>query len=259
MFRQPFHLVEYSPWPFIRGIGGLCLTFGLVFFFHLKSLKLLTLALVILILTSFQWWRDVVREGTFIGFHTSLVTKGLRLGIILFIISEVIFFVSFFWAFFHRRLSPRVELGCAWPPVGINALNPYQLPLLNTIVLLASGVTVTFCHHRILNKDLTRRKIRLIITIFLGLYFTFLQLGEYKETRFSIADRVFGSVFFVATGLHGLHVIIGSLFLIVCLLRLFLEHFSSKHHFGFEAASWYWHFVDVVWIFLYCNIYIWGS
>lgn len=259
MFRQPFHLVEFRPWPIIRGFGGLCLTFGLVFFFHYKSLTLLLLALATLFLVSFQWWRDVAREGTILGFHTSAVTTGLRLGMILFIISEVMFFVSFFWAFFHRRLSPTPELGCAWPPVGIRALNPYQLPLLNTVVLLASGVSVTFCHHRIINKDLLRRKIGLIITIILGLYFTFLQLREYAETRFTIADRVFGSVFFVATGFHGLHVIIGSLFLLVCLLRLFLNHFSAKHHFGFEAASWYWHFVDVVWIFLYCNIYIWGS
>lgn len=259
MFRQPFHLVEYRPWPFIRAAGSLCLTFGLVRFFHFKSLKLLTVALLLLFLCSFQWWRDVVREGTILGFHNSFVIKGLRIGIILFIISEVIFFVSFFWAFFHRSLSPSPELGCTWPPVGVRALNPFQLPLLNTVVLLASGITVTFCHHRILNKNATRRKISLIITVALGLYFTFLQLGEYKEARFSIADSVFGSVFFVATGFHGLHVIIGSLFLIVCLLRLFLEHFSSQHHVGFEAASWYWHFVDVVWIFLYCNIYLWGS
>lgn len=259
MFFQPFHLVEFSPWPFIRALGGLCLTFGLVFFFHLKSLTLLLFALGILLLCSFQWWRDVSREGTVLGFHTSQVTTGLRIGIILFIVSEVIFFISFFWAFFHRRLSPSPELGCSWPPIGINALNPFQLPLLNTVVLLASGVTVTYCHHSLLNRDLNRRKLRLVITILLGLYFTFLQLGEYKEARFSIADRVFGSVFFVATGFHGLHVIIGSLFLIICLLRLFLHHFSSKHHVGFEAASWYWHFVDVVWIFLFCNIYIWGS
>jgi cytochrome c oxidase subunit 3 len=259
MFRQPFHLVEFSPWPFIRGIGGLSLTFGLVIFFHYKILRLLFLALAILFLCSFQWWRDVVREGTVLGFHTVAVTTGLKIGMILFIISEVIFFVSFFWAFFHRRLSPTAELGCSWPPVGVSALNPFQLPLLNTVVLLASGVTVTFCHHRIINKNLFNRKIGLILTIILGLYFTFLQVGEYQETRFSIADRVFGAVFFVATGFHGLHVIIGSLFLLTCLLRLYLNHFSSRHHFGFEAASWYWHFVDVVWIFLYCNIYIWGS
>lgn len=259
MFRQPFHLVEYRPWPIIRAIGRLCLTFGLVYFFHLKSLTLLLTALVLLFLTSFQWWRDVVREGTILGFHTSSVTKGLQIGIILFIVSEVMFFVSFFWAFFHRRLSPSPDLGCVWPPAGVNALNPFQLPLLNTVVLLASGVRVTFCHHRILNKDLTRAKTGLAITIVLGLYFTFLQVTEYQETRFSIADRVFGSVFFVATGFHGLHVLIGSLFLVICLLRIFIIHFSSKHHFGFEAASWYWHFVDVVWIFLYCNIYLWGS
>jgi len=259
MFRQPFHLVEFSPWPFIRGIGSLSLTFGLVLFFHFKSLVLITVALIILSLSAFQWWRDVTREGTIIGFHTISVTKGLRIGIILFIVSEVMFFLSFFWAFFHRSLSPSPELGCTWPPMGIKALNPFQLPLLNTVVLLASGVTVTFCHHRILNRDLLRRKIGLVLTIILGVYFTILQVGEYIEARFSIADRVFGSVFFVATGFHGLHVIIGSIFLIICLLRLILNHFSSKHHFGFEAASWYWHFVDVVWIFLYCNIYIWGA
>ena len=258
MYRQPFHLVELRAWPIISGLGIFCLTFGLVFFFHLKSLTLLFLALGLLFLTSFQWWRDVSREGL-LGYHTSIVVKGLQIGIILFIISEVIFFVSFFWAFFHRRLSPSTELGCTWPPVGIKALNSFQLPLLNTIVLLASGVRVTFCHHRILNKDLLRAKIRLALTVLLGSYFTFLQVTEYQETRFSIADRVFGSVFFVATGFHGLHVIIGSIFLLVCLLRILLNHFSSRHHFGFEAASWYWHFVDVVWIFLYCNIYLWGS
>ena len=259
MLRQPFHLVEYSPWPLTGALGALAITIGTAAWFHNYSPVCLFLGLAITLLTIVQWWRDIIREGTFLGHHTSYVTKGLRWGIILFITSEIIFFFAFFWAFFHRRLAPTPELGCSWPPYGIFPLNPFSVPLLNTAVLLASGVTVTWAHHRLLEKSRIQTIQALVLTVALGAYFTFLQAGEYLETSFSIADSVYGATFFVATGFHGLHVLIGSSFLLICLLRTISMHFSSGHHFGFEAAAWYWHFVDVVWIFLYLCIYWWGS
>lgn len=259
MIRQPFHLVEFSPWPLTGSLGALTLTIGLTRWFHNFSILCLLLGLLIILLTIIQWWRDVIREATYQGFHTSPVIKGIRWGIILFIASEVLFFFAFFWAFFHRRLAPTLELGCNWPPTGILPLNPFAIPLLNTAVLLASGVTVTWAHHRIIEANHTQTIQALSLTIILGVYFTILQATEYLETSFSIADRVYGSTFFVATGFHGLHVLIGSSFLLICLLRQLIHQYSTNHHFGFEAAAWYWHFVDVVWIFLYLCIYWWGS
>jgi len=206
----------------------------------------------------YQWWRDVSREGTFQGLHTINVTFGLRWGIILFIVSEIFFFVRFFWAFFHRRLSPTIELGSMWPPIGILIFNPFQVPLLNTAILLRSGVTVTWAHHGLIENNHSQTSQGLFFTILLGIYFSFLQGYEYLEASFCIADAVYGSTFFIATGFHGLHVLIGTTFLLVCLIRHIKFHFSNHHHFGFEAAAWYWHFVDVVWLFLYISIYWWG-
>jgi cytochrome c oxidase subunit 3 len=259
MLRQPFHLVEFSPWPLIGAISALLITTGLTAWFHNYGTACLTLGLITTVLTIIQWWRDVVREGTFQGFHTQHVTTGLRWGIILFITSEIIFFLAFFWAFFHRSLAPTPELGCAWPPTGITPINAFSVPLLNTAVLLASGVSVTWAHHRLIEGHRTEATQRLAVTVLLGGYFTLLQLAEYWEAPFSIADRVYGATFFVATGFHGLHVLIGTTFLLICLSRHLIHHFSSNHHFGFEAAAWYWHFVDVVWIFLFLCIYWWGS
>lgn len=259
MIRQPFHLVEYSPWPLTASIGAFRLAIGIASWFHNHGILCLYLAITIIIMSIIQWWRDVIREATYLGHHTSYVTKGLRWGIILFITSEVLFFFAFFWAFFHRSLSPTPELGCAWPPTGITPLNPFRVPLLNTAVLLASGVTVTWAHHSLLEQSRTNTIQALILTVLLGLYFTFLQAGEYIEASFRIADRVYGSTFFVATGFHGAHVLIGSSFLLVCLNRAISHHFSTHHHFGFEAAAWYWHFVDVVWICLYLCIYWWRA
>lgn len=259
MIRQPFHLVEYSPWPLTSSMGAFTLAIGLASWFHNHGTACLIIATVLIVVSMLQWWRDVVREGTFLGHHTRNVTTGLRWGMILFITSEVIFFFAFFWAFFHRRLSPSPEIGCCWPPTGIHPLNPFSVPLLNTAVLLASGVTVTWAHHRLIEGNRTNATQALIVTVALGAYFTFLQAGEYIAAPFTIADRVYGATFFVATGFHGLHVLIGSTFLIVCLLRTLAHHFSAGHHFGFEAAAWYWHFVDVVWICLYLCIYWWGS
>lgn len=254
-----YHIVNPSPWPLTGAISALLLTSGLVIWFHYNSTTLLSLGLLGNILTIYQWWRDIIREGTYQGHHTPIVQKGLRYGIILFIISEVFFFAGFFWAFYHSSLVPTHDLGGCWPPTGITPLNPLEVPLLNTSVLLASGVSITWAHHSLIEGNRNHINQALLITILLGLYFTILQASEYFETSFSISDGIYGSTFFIATGFHGLHVIIGSTFLIVCLLRQLKFHFTSKHHFGFEAAAWYWHFVDVVWLFLYVSIYWWGS
>jgi len=254
-----FHIVDQRPWPLTGAIGAFTLTSGITKMFHVYSTRLFFLGVIILLITCFQWWRDISREGTYQGIHTSIVEKGLRWGIILFIVSEVLFFFSFFWAFFHRRISPTIEIGAQWPPIGIYPFNPFQVPLLNTIILLSSGVTVTWRHHAIIENNHSQALYSLILTVILGVYFTLLQAIEYWEATFSISDSVYGSTFFLATGFHGFHVIIGTSFLIVCLTRQIRYHFSSKHHFGFEAAAWYWHFVDVVWLFLYIRIYWWGG
>lgn len=257
--NHSFHLVDQRPWPLTGAIGALSLTTGIVKWFHEFNINLFILGLLIIALTCIQWWRDIKREGTLQGLHTSIVLKGLKWGIILFITSEVLFFFSFFWAFFHRRLAPTLEIGLQWPPTGVYPFNPFQVPLLNTIILLSSGVTITWSHHSLLENNHSSSVISLIITIILGVYFTLLQGLEYWEASFSLADSIYGSTFFVATGFHGLHVIIGTTFLIVCFARLTSNHFSREHHFGFEAAAWYWHFVDVVWLFLYITIYWWGK
>nr|WNS59357.1 cytochrome c oxidase subunit 3 [Hyocrinidae sp.] len=257
--QHPYHLVDQSPWPIMASFSVLVMVLGLVFWFNEFSFLVVFLGLFSLSFVSVFWWRDVIRESTFQGRHTFSVGGGLRLGMILFITSEVLFFFSFFWAFFHSSLAPSVDLGVCWPPLGVEPLNPFLVPLLNTVVLLSSGVTITWCHHSILENNWLEAVQSLFFTVFLGVYFTILQAWEYFDASFSISDGVYGSTFFVATGFHGLHVLIGSTFLLVCFFRLFFQHFSSFHHFGFEAAAWYWHFVDVVWLFLYVSIYWWGS
>jgi len=256
--NHSFHIVDQSPWPILAAIGAIIITTGLVKWFNAYSFYLILLGILCLIIISYQWWRDISRESTFQGLHTSVVLKGLKWGIILFITSEVLFFFSFFWAFFHRRLSPNFEVGLFWPPTGITPFNPFNVPLLNTLILLSSGVTVTWAHHSLIEGNLSQYINRIILTVILGLYFTALQAYEYLEASFAIADSIYGSTFFVATGFHGLHVLIGTTFLVICLIRGTKLHFSQAHHFGFEAAAWYWHFVDVVWLFLYINVYWWG-
>jgi cytochrome c oxidase subunit 3 len=258
-WNHPYHLVDYRPWPLTGAIRTLTLVSGLIKWFHQYSFNLFALGLLITFITIFQWWRDITREGTFQGLHTLRVINGLKWGIILFIISEVFFFFCFFWGFFHRRLSPNIELGINWPPQSIIPFNPFQIPLLNTVILLTSGVTVTWSHHRLLENNHYQIILRLTLTIILGVYFTCLQAYEYIEAPFSIADSIYGSTFFIATGFHGIHVLIGSTFLLICLIRHIYFHYSSTHHFGFEAAAWYWHFVDVVWLFLFISIYWWGG
>nr|YP_010626004.1 cytochrome c oxidase subunit III [Inocellia fulvostigmata]WBK02763.1 cytochrome c oxidase subunit III [Inocellia fulvostigmata] len=257
--NHPFHLVDYSPWPLTGALGALITVSGMIMWFHQFNNTLLLMGNLILILTMIQWWRDITRESTYQGLHTLSVINGMRYGMILFIISEVFFFVSFFWAFFHSSLSPSIEIGSMWPPKGISPFNPMQIPLLNTVILLSSGLTVTWAHHSILENNYNQAIQSLFFTVILGIYFTMLQAYEYYEASFTISDAVYGSTFFMATGFHGLHVIIGTTFLIICLLRQIFSHFSKNHHFGFEASAWYWHFVDVVWLFLYISIYWWGS
>nr|YP_011010568.1 cytochrome c oxidase subunit 3 [Halobates mariannarum]WPW47209.1 cytochrome c oxidase subunit 3 [Halobates mariannarum] len=257
--NHPFHLVDPSPWPLTGSIGAMTMTSGMVMWFHMKNPMLMMTGILILMLTMIQWWRDIVREGTYQGKHTIMVTNGLKWGMILFIISEIFFFISFFWAFFHSSLAPTIEIGMTWPPKGIKTFNPMDIPLLNTTILLSSGITITWAHHSIMNKNHSQTVSGLFLTVTLGIYFTMLQAYEYLESPFTISDSVYGSCFFMATGFHGIHVIIGTTFLLVCLIRTMKFHFSNKHHFGFEAAAWYWHFVDVVWLFLYISIYWWGS
>lgn len=257
--NHPFHLVNYSPWPLTASIGVITIVSGIVKWFHQFNISLIILGTTITILTVYQWWRDVSRERTYQGLHTLAVTNGLRWGIILFILSEILFFVSFFWAYFHRRLSPSIELGTTWPPLGISTFNPFQIPLLNTVILLTSGITVTWAHHSLIERNHSQTSQGLFFTVLLGIYFTILQIYEYIEASFTIADSIYGSTFFIATGFHGIHVFVGTTFLLICLIRHLNNHFSKNHHFGFEAAAWYWHFVDIVWLFLYISIYWWGN
>lgn len=257
--RHSYHLVDESPWPLISAIGAFFLTSGLIKWFHANRSTLMFIGLSIILITIFQWWRDVSKEGALQGLHSIIVELGLRWGILLFIIREVFFFVSFFWAFFHSRLAPDFEIGSSWPPSGITPFNPFQVPLLNTLVLLSSGVRVTWAHHALMSGNHTNAANGTLVTIILGAYFTCLQALEYYEASFRIADSIYGSSFFVATGFHGLHVLVGSSFLLVCYFRIKANHFRATHHFGFEAAAWYWHFVDVVWLFLYIWLYWWAE
>jgi len=256
-----FHLVDPSPWPLAGACAALMLTFGGVMYMHGYSggYTLRQLGLEVLLFVMYVWWRDVIREGTFEGQHTSRVQTGLRMGMLLFIVSEIMFFFAFFWAFFHSSFNPSIVLGGVWPPYGITILDPWAIPLLNTIILLSSGATVTWAHHAIVWGSQTQAASALFFTVILALIFTALQGYEYVSAPFSISDSVYGSTFYMATGFHGFHVFVGTCFLAVCFGRLYFNHFTREHHFGFEAAAWYWHFVDVVWLFLFLTIYWWGS
>nr|YP_010443353.1 cytochrome c oxidase subunit III [Lebertia trifurcilla]UTE89510.1 cytochrome c oxidase subunit III [Lebertia trifurcilla] len=256
---HPFHLVSESPWPIMASISAMGMMHSIVIFSQYKTIYPLMICLMSTLLSSIQWWRDVFRESTFEGNHASRVIMGIKMGVILFIVSEILFFFSFFWAFFQSSISPTQELGMVWPPMGIKLFNPMNIPLLNTIILLSSGVSVTWAHHSISKKKLKKSKKGLYFTVLLGMYFTILQGMEYWQAPFSMWDSVCGSTFFVATGFHGLHVIIGSAFLIVSASQLTNMKFSPNHMVSFEAAAWYWHFVDVVWLFLYLSIYWWGN
>jgi len=255
-----FHLVTPSPWPIITSFVSFFFLVGAVAYMHRYAGGGFTLifGLILLLVCMAIWWRDVIRESTWQGNHTFKVQRGLRIGFALFILSEVMFFFSVFWAFFHSSLSPSVELGSVWPPVGLPILNPWHVPFLNTLVLLMSGVTITLAHHAIVNVT-KLANIGFLLTVFLAIFFTALQVYEYIFAPFEFSDGIYGSTFFFSTGFHGFHVFIGTCFIAVCWARFNLSHFNASHHLGFEFAAWYWHFVDVVWLFLFASIYWWGS
>jgi cytochrome c oxidase subunit 3 len=258
---HPFHLVSPSPWPLYTSISLFTLTTSAALSMHnfSNAYYLFYTALFLLIGSMSFWFRDIISEGTFLGDHTLAVQKGLNLGVILFIASEALFFVAIFWAFFHSALTPTVELGAQWPPIGIEPINPFELPLLNTVILLSSGATVTYAHHSLIQGERKGALYGSIATVLLAIIFTAFQGVEYNVSSFTISDGAFGTCFYFGTGFHGFHVIIGTIFLGVALWRIYAYHVTDNHHLGFEAGILYWHFVDVVWLFLYVSIYYWGS
>ncbi len=275
--NHDYHIIDPSPWPFIGSIGALLMAIGGIVW--MQSLKVegastlgmsgpwvFTIGLLIVLYVMYGWWADTVKEAH-AGDHTQVVSLHLRYGMIMFIASEVMFFVAWFWAFFDASLYPgeaiqfaRTEhTGGQWPPANISVLDPLHLPLFNTVTLLLSGTTVTWAHHSLLEGDRKGLIWGLVLTVVLGLIFTAVQALEYAQAPFAFKDSIYGATFFMATGFHGFHVLVGTIFLVVCLVRAMMGHFTAKQHFGFEAAAWYWHFVDVVWLFLFFAVYIWAS
>ena len=257
--KHPYHLVEPSIWPAVGAAFALALTVGAVMYMHDEGWWLMAVGFVGIAATMVGWWRDVVREATFDGYHTPIVQIGLRYGMVLFIASEVMFFVAWFWAYFNAALFPTEAIDNVWPPPGVATFDPWDLPFLNTLILLMSGVTVTWAHHALLEGRRDQLLQGLALTIALGIVFTCVQVYEYSHAAFAFSGGIYPSTFFMATGFHGFHVLVGTIFLIVCFFRAQAGHFKPDHHFGFEAAAWYWHFVDVVWLFLFCCIYWWGA
>jgi cytochrome c oxidase subunit III len=268
--QHDYHLVDPSPWPIVGAVSAFVLAVGLIAWMrHMFAGAPIVFAVGALgvAYTMIGWWRDVIREAEHDGYHTRVVQISHRYGMILFIASEVMFFVAWFWAYFNTALFPasvpefaRTELlGGVWPPKGIETFDPWHLPLLNTLILLTSGTTVTWAHHALLHGDRKGLKLGLWCTIILGALFTCVQAYEYTHAGFNFKGNIYGATFFMATGFHGAHVIIGTIFLAVCLARAYAGHFTPKQHLGFEFAAWYWHFVDVVWLFLFACIYVYGA
>jgi cytochrome c oxidase subunit 3 len=273
-----YHILPPSIWPLIGAMSALAMASGAIMWMHSQPYGgwLFFLGVAGVLFTMFSWWSDVIKEAH-AGDHTPVVSLHLRYGMILFIASEVMFFVGWFWAWFDFSLFPApievvegstsiiqgassVVLGNGiWPPKGIEVLDAFSLPLLNTLILLCSGTTVTWAHHALLHGDRDGLKKGLWCTILLGILFSSIQGYEYMHAPFPFKGLNYGAAFFMATGFHGFHVIIGTIFLIVCLLRAYRGDFTPKQHFGFEAAAWYWHFVDVVWLFLFVSVYVWGG
>ena len=260
--NHDYHILPPSIWPLLAALGGFVMLFGAVLWMQGVTPWVFAAGLLVVLYVMYGWWAEVVREGE-MGDHTPVVRIGLRYGFILFIMSEVMFFAAWFWSFFKHALypmgpdSPLVD--GIFPPAGIETFDPWHLPLINTVILLLSGVTATWAHHAMTHNN--RRDVinGLILTVILGFCFTLLQAYEYSHAAFGFAGNIYGANFFMATGFHGAHVIIGTIFLLVCLIRVIRGQRTGDQHVGFEAAAWYWHFVDVVWLFLFASIYIWGS
>ena len=261
--NHDYHILNPSLWPLIGALFGFIMLFGAVLFFHDKGPYLLLIGFVGVISVMYGWWAETVAENKE-GDHTPVVLIGLRYGFILFIMSEVMFFLAWFWTFFKHAMYPMGEMSPivdgVWPPVGIETFDPWHLPLINTLILLCSGAAATWAHHALVHEDNREDvKMGLIISIALGAIFTVFQIYEYSHAAFGFAGNIYGASFFMATGFHGFHVLVGTIFLFICLLRVRRGHFSVESHLGFEAAAWYWHFVDVVWLFLFAAIYVWGG
>ncbi|KEO54025.1 cytochrome c oxidase subunit 3 [Thioclava pacifica] len=261
--NHDYHILPPSIWPLLGAVGGFVMLFGAVLWMRDITHYMFFAGLLIVLYTMYGWWSDVVHEGE-VGDHTPVVRIGLRYGFILFIMSEVMFFAAWFWSFFKHAMYPMGPMSPiqdgVWPPEGIQTFDPWHLPLINTVILLLSGVTLTWAHHALVH-DNDRKAVKngLILTVLLGASFTVLQAYEYSHAAFGLSGNIYGANFFMATGFHGLHVIIGTIFLLVCLIRIIKGQMTQNEHVGFEAAAWYWHFVDVVWLFLFASIYIWGS
>ncbi len=256
---NPYHLISARPWPILTSNFILSLLITRLILINKKILRGVLISFMIVVIIAYSWWKNVHQESSCQGDHSFLVINGLKIGIILFISSEILFFSSFFWSFFHSRISPTLEIGVNWPPFLITPFNPISIPLLNTILLLSSGISVTWAHHSIIKGNFKNSKNSLILTIILGVVFSLFQGLEYKEAPFCISDSTFGTTFFISTGFHGIHVLIGTSFLMITLKRFNNLINSPAHIVGFECAAWYWHFVDVVWLFLYRMIYWWGA
>ena len=253
--NHDYHILEPSPWPFLGAIGGFLLLAGAVLFFHDVTPWVMIGGLAVVIYTMYVWFTDMARESK-AGDHTPVVLIGLRLGFILFVISEVMFFSAWFWSFFKHAIFP---MDGVWPPEGVVTFNAWDLPLLNTLILLLSGCTVTYAHHALIEGRNNGLVWGLIGTVALGAIFTMFQAYEYSHAEFAFSGNIYGANFFMATGFHGFHVLVGTIFLAVCLAMAARNEFSRKHHIAFETAAWYWHFVDVVWLFLFACVYIWGG
>ena len=263
---HPYHIVRPSIWPLVGSFAAGLLAVGAVMFMHDAKfigmdvgLKGVVLGLLAVLAVMFFWWKDVIYEAVVEKAHTPIAQIGLRYGMMLFIASEVMFFVAFFWAFFNGALYPGEVLGFVWPPENIHVIAPFDLPFMMTMILLLSGCTVTWAHHAVLEGHNDQVIQALGLTVVLGVIFLGFQIFEYNHAEFAFKDGIYASAFYMATGFHGFHVLVGTIFLFVCWRRAKLGHFTPKAHFGFEAAAWYWHFVDVVWLFLFVAIYWWGN
>ncbi len=256
--NHPYQIIDPSPWPLLAALGALLLGVGGALAMHGYTAIAVILGGVIVVLAAAAWWHDMIHESNTKDIYTDKVQLSLRIGMVLFITSEVLFFAGFFGSYFYSALSSEALHG-VWPPKNIVTLDPFHLPYLNTLILLLSGTTVTWAHHALVQNNLEDALKGLLLTICLGISFTCVQIYEYGHAAFGLKDGVYGSNFYMATGFHGLHVIIGTLFLSVCAYRTWKKDFSPKAHVGLEAAAWYWHFVDAVWLFLFVSIYWWGD
>ena len=257
--NHDYHILQPSIWPLLSAGSAFLLLFGTVLFFHDYSPALMVVGLLAVLYCMYGWWSEVISESK-VGDHTPVVQIGLRYAVIMFIASEVMFFAAWFWTFFKHALYPMEASGGVWPPTGIETFDPWHLPLINTLILLCSGAACTWAHHALVHEnDRKGLKNGLILSIALGALFTVFQIYEYGHASFGFSGNIYGASFFMATGFHGAHVLIGTIFLAVCLIRVLKGHFTQEKHIGFEAAAWYWHFVDVVWLFLFAAVYIWGG